>query len=256
MRSNSPARLRPAATRATICAASRSASAQARSREARARRERAAAQELRRRLGACRPARCSSAIGERLLAAGNDQLARPLAAPRPARRRRPPRGARQIFSGSPSQQRACAGRGPERAHRALELERRPRPVEPRLALVDLRARRSTPVSRLRRRLRARPASISASAATISSRAERGELVVQRAGVVVRARSGRAAAASTGPVSRPASICMMEMPVSRVAGEQRALDRRRAAPARQQRGVDVECAVAAPPRAAAGGRSRP
>ena len=36
--------------------------------------------------------------------------------------------------------------------------------------------------------------------------------------------------------------MIEMPVSRVAGEQRALDRRRAAPARQQRGMDVQRAL--------------
>ena len=46
-----------------------------------------------------------------------------------------------------------------------------------------------------------------------------------------------------PVSRPASICMMVMPVSRVAGLDRALDRRRAAPARQQRGMDVQAAQA-------------
>ena len=35
--------------------------------------------------------------------------------------------------------------------------------------------------------------------------------------------------------------MMLMPVSRVTGQDRALDRRRAAPARQQRGVDIDAA---------------
>ena len=64
--------------------------------------------------------------------------------------------------------------------------------------------------------------------------------------------------SIGPVSSPSSICMMVMPVSRVAGEDRALDRRRPPPARQQRGMDVEAAAAAGSpgsRAAASGHRR-
>ena len=45
--------------------------------------------------------------------------------------------------------------------------------------------------------------------------------------------------SIGPVSRPASICMIVMPVSLVARLDRARDRRRAAPARQQRCMNVQ-----------------
>ncbi len=51
----------------------------------------------------------------------------------------------------------------------------------------------------------------------------------------------ASVSSMSPVSRPASICMMVMPVRGIAGLDRALDRRGAAPARQQRRVDVQAA---------------
>ena len=66
---------------------------------------------------------------------------------------------------------------------------------------------------------------------------------RRAGRAARPRSRRrrsacARSANTGPVSRPASSCMRHTPVSRVAREDRPLDRRRAAPARQQREVHV------------------
>ena len=61
---------------------------------------------------------------------------------------------------------------------------------------------------------------------------------ERAVVVVRPdRLG--SARQTGPESSPAVSRMIETPVSRVAGHDRPLDRRRAAPARQQRRVDVE-----------------
>ncbi len=73
------------------------------------------------------------------------------------------------------------------------------------------------------------------------------------------RSASACDSSTGPVSRPFSICIRHTPVSRVAGLDRALDRRRAAPARQQRGVHVPAAVRAgcrAPTAAGSGRRRP
>ncbi len=53
----------------------------------------------------------------------------------------------------------------------------------------------------------------------------------------------ARASSIGPVSSPASMRMIVMPVRRIAGENRALNRSRAAPARQQRGVNVETAQA-------------
>ena len=53
------------------------------------------------------------------------------------------------------------------------------------------------------------------------------------------RIGSACCRHTGPLSSPAVRRMIETPVSRVAGHDRALDRRRAAPARQQRRMDVE-----------------
>jgi hypothetical protein len=50
-------------------------------------------------------------------------------------------------------------------------------------------------------------------------------------------------ASTGPSSRPSVMRMTCTPVTAVAGHDRPLDRRGAAPARQQRGVQVEAAQA-------------
>ena len=58
----------------------------------------------------------------------------------------------------------------------------------------------------------------------------------------RQRSASGCRDSTGPVSRPASMLHDGDPGLAIASEQRALDRRCAAPARQQRGVDVERAV--------------
>ena len=52
------------------------------------------------------------------------------------------------------------------------------------------------------------------------------------------------AIATGPVSSPSSIRITMTPVSRVAGHDGALDGRRAPPARQQRGVEVEAAAGA------------
>ena len=49
------------------------------------------------------------------------------------------------------------------------------------------------------------------------------------------------AANTGPVSSPASMRMMVTPVFVVSGQYCALNGRRTAPARQQRGVDVDAA---------------
>ena len=57
--------------------------------------------------------------------------------------------------------------------------------------------------------------------------------------LARARSRCADSSSTGPVSSPSSMRMMQTPVSRSPARMRALDGRRAAPARQQRRVDVE-----------------
>ena len=99
------------------------------------------------------------------------------------------------------------------------------------------------VVRLRPWLRAGRAAAAPSAATISAAAERGQRVMQAWRWCRRQRSASPPTSSMAPVSRPASICMMRDAGLGVAGLDRALDRRRAAPARQQRGVDVEAAAA-------------
>ena len=137
----------------------------------------------------------------------------------------------------------------ECAHLPIDLARRA-PVDRGFLLADLRRVRHA-FGRLRRGA-AVPVRI-AERLEQRLRAQCREPIVQRPRVA-RDRSA-CALSSTGPVSRPASICMMVTPVSRVTGQHRALDRRRTAPARQQRGVDVD---AAEPRVSstAGGRSSP
>ena len=67
--------------------------------------------------------------------------------------------------------------------------------------------------------------------------------MQRTGIHVRVDWQAIRFNSMGPVSSPSSICMMVTPVVLVAGHDGALDRRGPAPARQQRGMDVEAAMA-------------
>ena len=55
----------------------------------------------------------------------------------------------------------------------------------------------------------------------------------------RARSGSGSCAATGPASSASTVSWIVTPVSLVAGEDRALDRRGAAPARQKRGMHVQ-----------------
>ena len=160
---------------------------------------------------------------------------------------------------SPPQRAAGAGERIEGAHAALDQRGRLRASRSRFAPCRSCARRS------RRRpaaagAAARRTAARSSASTISRAAERGQPVVQAGRGVVGGRSATGSASSMSPVSRPASICMMVTPVCGVAGLDRALDRRRAAPARQQRGVDVEAAEPrqrrAPTAAGSGRRRRP
>ena len=203
-----------------------------------------AAQEFAPRSSRLPPARCSSRICECALAAADDQLsvasrAAGATAPRPPG---PP-----DLECSPPQAVDGARRRAKGAHRALELRRGPRPVQPRLALVDLARVRGADAG-CGCGLRAPPATDLASASTIisaPSSASRSCSVPASSSAAMATRRLR----STGPVSSPASICMIEMPVSAIAREHRALDRRRAAPARQQRGVNVERAVRGRSRAA-------
>ena len=81
--------------------------------------------------------------------------------------------------------------------------------------------------------------------------------VDGAGVVLRP-IGNARCAAIGPASSSGVVRWIVTPVSRVAGHDRPLDRRRAAPAREQRRVDVEPRApgrAAPPGSAARRRRR-
>ena len=83
--------------------------------------------------------------------------------------------------------------------------------------------------------------VSAGACTISARAQRGQAVVQRGGAVVGARSARPRASSIG-AGVQAGVHLHDGDAGlRVAGLDGTVDRRRAAPARQQRGVDVQAA---------------
>ena len=160
------------------------------------------------------PARCSSVSAQRALAAGDDAALRPPAAstapgaPVPAAQR----GAPDLHLVSPRKQRARA----RRRAQARTGARVPRwavvQSMSRVVLVDLariaRAGRGLRHGRARRprcrrararspRRRARPACRAAICASSSS-----------------AIGERDAARSIGPVSSPASICMMVMPVSR------------------------------------------
>ncbi len=144
--------------------------------------------------------------------------------------------------------------------RAPCVRARSRARSSRVALRPCRA-----CARRRRRLRLRLARSAFRRAAITRetfgrahrrRARRGDRAASRR--FRRRRSACGARCSTGPVSRPASICIRSTPVSRIAGENRALDRRCTAPARQQRGMHVPAAEAAASRArvaAGSGRRR-
>ena len=75
--------------------------------------------------------------------------------------------------------------------------------------------------------------------TSSSGADLDELVAQLGERGRRSPIGTSTLAYTPPVSSPSSTAITHTPVTVVAGEQRPLDRRRAAPTRQQREVEVD-----------------
>ena len=146
-----------------------------------------------------------------------------------------------------------AGEGSEGPDLALDLGRRPRPVDPRLGLVDLGGVGDAVLGlRHRRRSAAgRPAprpSVARRVSPSSSVSCAGILVVDRDLALEQHRPG----------VEPCLHLHDGHAGHLVAGQDRALDRRRAAPARQQRGVDVEAAELAARRgsAAAGSAHRP
>ena len=142
------------------------------------------------------------------------------------------------------------------AHLPLELDRRPRRIEPAIVASERSSQRR---DGLRAAARAgatgEPAGErldSSAAATIGERAPRAPAPLS---VPSAARARR----TSGPVSRPSSIRIRRHAGLGVPGQDRGRDRRRAAMARQQRGVQVEGAVARQRQAAAAGtiaRSRP
>ena len=162
---------------------------------------------------------------------------------------------RHSFTASPPSAPAAPGNGSKARSRRSIAAAGSAPVDLRLGLVDLVRVGRRPRPAAARRQAAGPMRLS-SASTISRPPSARQPVVQRRRRCRRRRSASASASSMSPVSRPASICMMVMPVSRVAGLDGALDRRRAAPARQQRGVDVQAAEAAAASSTHCGRIRP
>ena len=126
-----------------------------------------------------------------------------------------------------------------------------------VATPERPGQRAPSVALWRRRQPCRRATVRASGPS-ELRARAAPPRASSAGVVSVPSSGQAAGATIGPVSMPASIRMIVTPAALVALADRRRDRRRAPVARQQRGVDVEDAVArqvedAP--AARSGRSR-
>ena len=185
---------------------------------------------------------------QRILAAGDLHAARAGFQHRPGRARTVRAVRAPDLDRFGAQLRARARGRAQRADLALDLHARPRPVDLGILLADLariagtRFRLRHGVARVRRRYRQAQARWRARQARRACRAG-----------TSRRRPRRwqpGACASTGPVSSPASICMIVIAGFAIAREQRPLDRRRAAPARQQRRVDVERATAARRRARA------
>jgi hypothetical protein len=186
--------------------------------------------------------RCSSVMTQPALAAGDVDAVRdrstvpgsalpPWTAAAPARPR-----------SSPSRRRSARlRRERDRRRECAARWRRPAATSrSRFGLLDL-VRVGDALGGLRRARRP-PQAASSSASTIMRPPSAASLSC-RCAVVSPARWRRARSSSMSPVSRPASICMMVTPVSRIARFDGAMDRRGAAPARQQGRVDVEAAQA-------------
>jgi hypothetical protein len=141
----------------------------------------------------------------------------------------------------PVQLRARSRQRPERPYRALELDRRPRPVEYALVLPDL--------ARVRHAVLGLGQRACTASREVGERgndhfgAEIGKPRVQAARVVIFAyRECALGEYRTGV--EPRVHLHDRNPGLAVACEERALDRRCAAPARPERGVDVDGAITA------------
>ena len=108
-------------------------------------------------------------------------------------------------------------------------------------IVEVRAR-GRPARSSRRRSRPPRAAARSAASGAPRRSGRAATSAERAKSVPASSSGaigNVSCAAIGPASSAATVSWIVTPVSVVAGEDRALDRRGAAPARQQRRVHVE-----------------
>ena len=159
------------------------------------------------------PARCSSVTSSASFAAGDLHAARAGFQHR-ARACRCPAAqcARQIFDRLAAQLRARAGDRAQRADLALDFRMRPRPVDLGVLLADLARIAGAGFGLRHRAARARRRCRRARARWRARRARR----ACRAGIARRRPRAIASGCreSSGPVSSPASICMIVIPVSR------------------------------------------
>ncbi len=132
-----------------------------------------------------------------------------------------------------------AGRRPEGAHRPFEFDRRPRPVEPCLLFLDL-ARIGNAHRRLL--LGLHPARLQVEERrSYQVRAKRRELIVQGTGVLILS-DRKATLRKQRPGIQTRVHPHDRNPRFTIAREKRALNRRGAAPARQERGMNVQRSV--------------
>ena len=121
--------------------------------------------------------------------------------------------------------------------------RRERPhAPPRVARVVRGRARGRPARSSRRRSRPPPAAAGTAASGSTSSSSRAATSAERAKIAPASSSaaiGNVSCAAIGPASSASTVSWIVTPVSRVARQDRALDGRRAAPARQQRRMDVQ-----------------
>ena len=147
--------------------------------------------------------------------------------------------AASTLSRSPFDRKPGAGPGAERAHLAVEIARRIAPVEP-LVVARQLGRVGDAGGRLGLR-RQRPGCETRRAPSTIRRAPSGcQLVVQHAGVVFWPDRDALLQQHRAGIETLVHLHDGDAGLG-VAGQDGALDRRRAAPARQQRGMDVEAA---------------
>ena len=158
------------------------------------------------------------------------------ASPRPPAARR----ARSILQPRPPSDVVAPGQGWKPRTRRAIAARRQRPVDAPVLLPDDRRVRGALGSCGDRRRAFRPRGPRSSRPAAAAPSRRGAPRARPPSR--RGRSACVRASSVGPVSRPSSISIVVTPVSRLAVHDRPLDRRGAAVAGQQRGVDVDGAA--------------